>query len=176
MSTFYKIYCETDSKWEYEWGNTPITVCPIDGGHAVNSNSVSDLEEIFYHDFTLNTKIAKEDIDVTTYKEIFSFLYKGSDKVGSLRKIEITFSMDPHGVYETDSTDFGFFLNIRDTTNNTSIFTSAQFPGKEIITTLFENFTSTSSIDSASWRIQIKKAVNCGDINIRGIKLYYFYV
>jgi len=176
MSTFYKIYCETDSKWEYEWGNTPITVCPINGGHAVNSNSVSDLEEIFCHDFTLNTKIAKEDMDVTTYKEIFSFSYNGSDKVGSLRRIEITSSMDPHGIYETDSTDFGFFLKVRDLTNNTDIYETAQIAGDETVISNTTDFVCTCASTPCSWCIQIKKANNAGNTFIRHIRLNFFKI
>ncbi len=48
MTTIYKwkIYCITDSKWEYVWSETAPTTCPTDTGHTVNPNSVSDIEVI----------------------------------------------------------------------------------------------------------------------------------
>lgn len=48
MATFYKyrIYCDTDSKWEYIWDTVEPTVCPTNAGHTVNSNSVSDEDKV----------------------------------------------------------------------------------------------------------------------------------
>jgi hypothetical protein len=37
----YKIYCTTDSKWEYMWGVTPPTTCPTNTAHSVDLSSVS---------------------------------------------------------------------------------------------------------------------------------------
>ena len=37
----YRIYCETDSTWEYVFRTTPPTVCPDDAGHTVNANSIN---------------------------------------------------------------------------------------------------------------------------------------
>jgi hypothetical protein len=50
MTTLYKqrIYCTTDSKWEYVWTETetPIVNCPTDSGHSVNANSVSVIDTL----------------------------------------------------------------------------------------------------------------------------------
>jgi len=36
----WKIYCETDSKWEFNWRDSgEQTVCPVDGGHTVRTGS-----------------------------------------------------------------------------------------------------------------------------------------
>ncbi len=43
LITKYRIYCTTDSKWEYIWNTTSPTTCPTNGGHIVNANSVSEL-------------------------------------------------------------------------------------------------------------------------------------
>jgi hypothetical protein len=40
----YKIYCETDGKWEYVIASSEPTQCPIDGGHTVRAGSVSIVE------------------------------------------------------------------------------------------------------------------------------------
>ena len=39
----YRIYCTTASQWEYIWDTSAPTTCPVDGGHTVNVNSVSEL-------------------------------------------------------------------------------------------------------------------------------------
>ena len=62
MTTWYKqrIYCITDSKWEYKIteNKTLITTCPIDSNHTINSNSISIIETL--SDTTI--KIKEEDI------------------------------------------------------------------------------------------------------------------
>lgn len=35
----YRIYCETDNSWKYSWGTSPLTECPDNPGHTVNTNS-----------------------------------------------------------------------------------------------------------------------------------------
>ena len=44
MTTEYlkwKIYCITDSQYEYIWDDVSPTVCPVNGGHSVDTNQVS---------------------------------------------------------------------------------------------------------------------------------------
>lgn len=40
MGTIYKyrIWCETDGKYEFVWSETPPTKCPSDTGHTINTN------------------------------------------------------------------------------------------------------------------------------------------
>jgi hypothetical protein len=40
----YKIYCITDSQFEYTWANNPPSICPVNSSHTVNSNSISDVD------------------------------------------------------------------------------------------------------------------------------------
>lgn len=42
MSTKYRIYCITESSWQYQYSDTPISVCPINGAHTINANSVTE--------------------------------------------------------------------------------------------------------------------------------------
>lgn len=37
----YRVYCETDGQYEYVWtsDDTPVTTCPVDGGHTVRAGS-----------------------------------------------------------------------------------------------------------------------------------------
>lgn len=37
----YRIYCNTEQQYQYVWGDTPPTTCPVDAGHAVNPDSVN---------------------------------------------------------------------------------------------------------------------------------------
>lgn len=43
--TKWRIYCDTDSQWEVAVAVNPITTCPINAGHTVNANSVSEVED-----------------------------------------------------------------------------------------------------------------------------------
>jgi len=36
----YRIWCNTDSKYEYQWSETAITKCPVDTSHSVTLPSV----------------------------------------------------------------------------------------------------------------------------------------
>lgn len=48
MSTIkkWRIYCQSDNKWEYRWDSVELTVCPVNSGHTVNIDSSSELETI----------------------------------------------------------------------------------------------------------------------------------
>lgn len=48
----YRIYCKTDEKFEYVWDTTPPTICPIDGGHSVESASVLAIDKNFLRTIT----------------------------------------------------------------------------------------------------------------------------
>lgn len=37
----YKIWCTTDSKWEYKWDTEAPTTCPTNNTHSVNTSSIS---------------------------------------------------------------------------------------------------------------------------------------
>jgi hypothetical protein len=42
VSNKWKIYCETEDKWVYEWietGDPPLDYCPVSGTHTVTSGS-----------------------------------------------------------------------------------------------------------------------------------------
>jgi len=43
---YYKIYCNTDSQYEYVWAEESPTVCPVNDGHTVDLTSVSIEQEI----------------------------------------------------------------------------------------------------------------------------------
>lgn len=42
----WKIYCTTDSQYEYIWQGSAPTSCPVNGGHSVDTNRVSKESEI----------------------------------------------------------------------------------------------------------------------------------
>lgn len=45
----YKIYCETDARWEYVWKESTEqapSVCPVDPAHAVRLDSISIVEKL----------------------------------------------------------------------------------------------------------------------------------
>ena len=40
MRNKYKVWCETDSKWESVYDHAIPTVCPTDGGHTITSSKI----------------------------------------------------------------------------------------------------------------------------------------
>jgi hypothetical protein len=49
----YRIYCETDSKYELVWGTTPPTKCPIETSHTVDLSSVTVVQVIDPNETTI---------------------------------------------------------------------------------------------------------------------------
>ena len=175
MSSLYRIFCETDEKWEYKWGPGEPTECPTNPAHTVNPNSISVKKPKFNEDFTVNLKLTKQEMSETDYLEILSFLYQGSQFVGTLKKIEVTFSMDKNGKYKTGSSNFGFYLQIRDITNSQIVYETSEVNATEIISSGEIIVDScVCSTHPASWCIQIKKSTNAGNINIRHLRLIFF--
>jgi hypothetical protein len=56
--TEYRIYCTTQGAWQYVWGTVPPTTCPTDTAHAVNPNSVQEVQVVS------STKIEVEQVAV----------------------------------------------------------------------------------------------------------------
>ena len=42
----YRIYCNTNSQWEYQFDTIAPSICPINASHTVNTSSVSILDQI----------------------------------------------------------------------------------------------------------------------------------
>lgn len=175
MSSYYRIFCETDEKWEYVFSVSEPTECPTDSNHTVNPNSVSLKKAKYDEDFTLNLKLSKNAYSTDAYTEILSFLYQGCIRVGKLRRIEITYNMTKNGKYKTGSSGFGFMLRIYDITNNQTVYETSEVSAKEIIHSgEIDVPDCICSQDPASWSIEIKKGSNGGVIKIRHIRLIFF--
>ena len=43
---YYKLYCETDSKWEYVWSETPPTQCPTNTAHTIDADSAVNEKKV----------------------------------------------------------------------------------------------------------------------------------
>jgi len=85
----YRIYCITDSKYEYIWGTTPPTLCPTNTSHEVNPNSINSVNEV-------------SDTAVEIKQEIVPT--GGNSKV-----VTKSFAVQPN---TTDSLDFSFPYNV----------------------------------------------------------------
>lgn len=55
---YYKIWCNTDSKYEYVWSDDEPTVCPVNNAHSVDTSSVSIENQVS----TTRVKIIEENI------------------------------------------------------------------------------------------------------------------
>ena len=42
----YKIFCNTDNKYEYIWSEEEPTICPVNNSHSVDLNSISIVHEV----------------------------------------------------------------------------------------------------------------------------------
>lgn len=114
MSIFYKfrIYCETDNKWEYIWDTVAPTICPTTSGHTVNSNSVNFIEEINSKtidntdvDYKVNEKAVLCD---TTNGNIDVYLRKASkneNNISIIKKIHANYTLTIHSYDNTELID-----------------------------------------------------------------------
>ena len=55
---YYKIWCNTDSQYEYVWADEEPTVCPVNNAHSVNTSSISIIDEVS----TNKVKILEENV------------------------------------------------------------------------------------------------------------------
>lgn len=72
----YQIYCETDSKWEYVWRDSPPSICPVNNNHTVNSDTVSVVESINKNDISYGDGTIVDSYNrlrVSNSKNIMSF-------------------------------------------------------------------------------------------------------
>lgn len=91
MTTKYRIFCTEpgDEGWQYTWSDTPLTTCPNNVAHSVNSNSVQQVAvelESFRITPTLISSANSE------WKRIVSFPYSTA-QYGPLRRIKLTGKM-----------------------------------------------------------------------------------
>ena len=40
---YYKVFCNTDNRWEYSWNATVPTTCPVNSGHDINADTIEDV-------------------------------------------------------------------------------------------------------------------------------------
>lgn len=52
----YRLYCQTEAQWTYQWSETPPTVCPNVNTHVVNPNSLQLLQTVANSDVTITSE------------------------------------------------------------------------------------------------------------------------
>jgi hypothetical protein len=82
MSTYWRIFCQTENDWSYGWSDTPLTVCQNDSGHTVSSDSTQEL----YLEKNLMTTSLNQDFNSSDYIKMFQFTYKS--KVAGLYRLK----------------------------------------------------------------------------------------
>ena len=74
----YKIYCETDNKWEYSTGmNEPLT-CPTDPSHIIKDGSCCVEKENYNEDY----RIMEDASEAAHHQDVYSINYKTELKSG----------------------------------------------------------------------------------------------
>jgi hypothetical protein len=60
----YKVWCDTDSKWEYVWLEDTPTVCPFNAGHAIDTGKTAIMQS------TQTTQVELTNVGTTTSEHL----------------------------------------------------------------------------------------------------------
>ena len=114
MTTKYRIFCTEpgDEGWQYAWSDTPLTTCPNDVTHSVNSNSIQQVAIE-----TESFRITPISISSTSaqWKRILTFPYS-TTQYGPLRRIKL--------VGKLTGTITSFDVEVYDVANVASLVTT----------------------------------------------------
>lgn len=107
----YKIYCETDSKWEEVIASVEPTQCPVDNVHTVKADSVSVIEnDILVRDGTA-LSITLAELKQLRYNEIdgktAALIAPGFTYDGKQFSLSVTAQMNWNGL-KTNEADFSW--------------------------------------------------------------------
>ena len=182
MTSYFRVYCNTDNKWEYTWSDEYPNECPVNSNHNINENSISKIpiESVISKRFEFNSyKFKKETLSTQYWTKLTTFAYAGKNTVGFLRKIVIVSRMDENnGIKDGDiNNNFGFSFRIYDKTNQELIYDTYVDGSSEEELFKFQDMNNNNqSNNDALWQLAIKKDENSGDIYIEGIDLYFYKV
>lgn len=141
----YQIYCITESTFRYDWSSTPISACPINGGHSVNPNSVSEVK------LRLTKNITFADSPYFGQAEIL--LCDTTDGIIEIRLPEASVST------------FGsIFLKRVNGSNNVELFNGTDVAPFDTITISDNPFRITS--DGSVWAVTDDRFTNEDDENL----------
>ena len=140
---YYRIYCQTDSKWEYIWSEDLPTVCPVNDTHTVTVGSASqtyekfvESKEVIINEETIKTggNYCFESVSFSinngeTSDHTFNFDIPVSVLTGFLRFTEVQ-NNDKFWLYIHPSLNFGGVITsdvaINDTVINIDALTMSQ--------------------------------------------------
>ena len=148
MSTYYRIYCNTEDGWQYAWSDTPLTVCPIDAGHTVNNLSVQDIMKKTLLTIIQNTTTTK----LKKFVRLIRFQYKTD--YGNLHSVELLGYLSSAG-----SATIEFF----DTTNNVLLLTASYSNTVQDVIVDLGRFESTPESDAI---IEMNVKIDSGSATI----------
>jgi len=181
MSYKYRLYCNTDTKWEYIWNDVDpgvtvahgITECPTNGVHTINSNSIKMIDLVENkHRINTNFKIKQRELSTTTYTEINTFIFEGSDVMGTFIYFKVISSMNEHSQGKTGDTDFDYTIRIYDKTNRNLICTNT-ISGNPLENTFTCTTGSNIPTGEATLSVQVINGLKGGDININYVELLF---
>jgi hypothetical protein len=172
----YRIFCETDGTWEYEFRTTPPTVCPDDAGHTVNANSVNKVKGPTIVSLSIPMKYKKKDLKDNVYTELTTYEFAGTNFCGEFKYAKLITRMDDNGSGSEGDEDFALYLQIYDITNNVAILTSDKTSCSTIAAPpLTFDIDTVCSSDPAIWQISIKRpSKKSGDVFIKCVDFYFY--
>lgn len=161
----YRIFCVTDNVFEEQWSATPITVCPTNGSHDVNTDSVVTVDG---QSSTVISSFLNSATELSTTSEIYTsvseLIWPGSDSCGELTNVRV--------IYKTDASTTPTF-RIVDLTNDDNVIIEFTLLENTELTISFQtsgitNVTSGSTL----WELQIKRETGTGSVYCRGFSVY----
>jgi hypothetical protein len=84
---YYRIYCETENQWKYNWSESEPTICPNISYHSVNSNSVS-IEDTVSSSIV---KIKEERITTGGFYSSMGIVFDINTTINSITESDVSF-------------------------------------------------------------------------------------
>jgi len=147
----WRVRCETESADVTTVQATKPTVCPNDGGHTITAALTAIISIVKNKTFHINFKA--QTTTSTTWKELKTFIFDGSDDFGTITKI---------GVLSIKKSDVdGYVVRIYDSTNSLAIATSGTLTNN---TQAINDLGTISNVPTgeAIFELQLKKTTGNG--------------
>ena len=186
MTTRYRIFCETDNKWEQTWSDVPLTQCPVNAGHTVISNSTQEVPIKYGTGIRLefkNSKYSRKQLRTGSWKKLTTYGFPGTDTIGFLRSMNIVSNMKAYNGKKNDvngngNSKFGYYIRIYDQTNKQTVYESGFLGGTsaEDLKMITDINDSNLSSGPALWIIGMRRDDHSGDAYLDGIDMYFYKV
>lgn len=153
MSFYWRAWCENENTWVFEWSDDEITQCPNNGSHNLRSGSISTLRK----KKLLAILSVNEDVEVSSYQLVKTFVFPGSKIVGKIHSIKVS-------SYKESKVD-SYDIKIRDKTNGKNVAEKKNMNNESLVLQDLGSISNTPELES---EIQIQMKTNRNKKNKKG--------